>query len=122
MRDLDGYLDAMATQDQERGISDDLWNVMIEMHEVGKERGDLLGLPFADVAVDVLGEILDQDLAAEFFAEEGDVGADDRTEVEQQRLIARAERGQEPRQRFGGMDARIGRPRVRAVLLFFPPP
>ena len=40
MRDLDGYLDAMVAQDHERGISDHLWNVMIELHELGKARGD----------------------------------------------------------------------------------
>lgn len=40
MRDLDGYLDAMATQDLERGILDHLWDVMIEIHEIGSARGD----------------------------------------------------------------------------------
>ena len=50
------------------------------------DAGELVELVFADVTIDVLRQILDDDLAAELLAEEADVGADDRTEIEQHRL------------------------------------
>ena len=52
-------------------------------------------LVLADVAIDVLRQFLDLELAAEPLAEEGDVVSDDRTNVEQRRLRMRAERRQE---------------------------
>ena len=75
-----------------------------------QERGELLEHAFTDVAIDVLRQILDDDLAAELLAEETDVGADDRTEIEQHRLRARAQAGDETRQHLGRMDGRIRAP------------
>ena len=48
-----------------------------------------------------------EDLAAELLAEEGDVAADDRAEIEQRRLRMRAQAGEELRQRLGRMRRRV---------------
>ena len=49
-----------------------------------EKRRERLELALGDVPIDVLEQILDDDLAAKLLAEERDVGADDRAEVEQQ--------------------------------------
>ena len=59
--------------------------------------------------VEVREEVLDEDLAAELLAEELDVGADDRPEVEQRRAPGAAQRREELPQRLGGHR----RPRAR---------
>ena len=70
--------------------------------------------------IDILEEVLDQNLAAQLLAEERDVGADDRTEVEQQRLRFRAQAREKLGERLGGMDGRVGAAvsGVRLVLPF----
>ena len=40
------------------------------------------------MAVDVGGHVLDANPAAELFAEEGDVAADDGTEIDNRRILA----------------------------------
>jgi hypothetical protein len=50
-----------------------------------QERGEIFDLSGTDVAVDVRKDILDEDLAAELFAEEAHVAADNRAEIEQHR-------------------------------------
>ena len=74
-----------------------------------RNAGKSSSLSFTDVTVDVLGQILDDDLAAELLAEEADVGADDRTEIEQHRLRPRTEAGDETREHFGWVHRGIGR-------------
>ncbi len=61
-------------------------------------RRQLVELAFTDVSIDVLAQVLDDDLAAELLAEEADVGADDRAEIEQHRLRARTQAANEARQ------------------------
>ena len=39
--------------------------------------------------IDVLREVFDKDLAADFFPKKRDVGADDRAKIEQQRFLMR---------------------------------
>ena len=55
-----------------------------------QERRKLVEKTVTDVTVDVLRKIFDDDLAAQLLAKETDVGADDRTKVEEDRLRARA--------------------------------
>ena len=55
-----------------------------------QERRKLVEKTVTDVTVDVLRQIFDDDLAAQLLAKETDVGADDRTKVEEDRLRARA--------------------------------
>ncbi len=85
-----------------------------------EKRGKLLELPFRDVPIDVLEEILDDDLAAELLAEERDIGADDRAKIEQQRLRSRVETREKLGERLGGMSGRVGAAvsGVRLVLPF----
>src|SRR5205085_230593 len=73
-----------------------------------EERGQILELAFRDVPIDVLEEILDEDLAAKLFTEERHVRADDRSEVEQQRLRARVQAREKLGERLGGMNGRVG--------------
>ena len=72
-----------------------------------EERGQLLELALRDVAIDVLEEILDQDLAAKLLAEERDVGADDGAEIEEQRLRPRVQAGEKLGERLGRVRGRI---------------
>ena len=72
-------------------------------------RRELVELAFANVTIDVLRQILDDDLAAELLAEEAHVGADDRTEIEEHRLRARAQARDEARQHLRRVHGRIGR-------------
>jgi|SRR6186713_2890215 hypothetical protein len=55
------------------------------------------------MSIDVLGQVLDDDLAAELFAEEADVRAHDRTEIEQYGLSPRTQARDEARQDFRGV-------------------
>ena len=84
-----------------------------------EKRGQLPGLAFADEAIDVLEDVLDENLAAQFLAEEGDVGADDGTEVEQQRLRLVVQAGEKLGESLGRMRRRVGAALggVRLVLL-----
>ena len=68
----------------------------------------------ARVLVDFGGEILDVELAAEVLAEERDVGADDRTEVDEDRRLVVRERADELRQRLRRNDRLrpLGRRRI----------
>ena len=50
-----------------------------------RNRGSVSSLPVADVPIEIREDVLDENLAAELFAEEADVAADDRPEVEQDR-------------------------------------
>ena len=43
----------------------------------------------ADVPIEIGEDVLDENLAAELLAEEADVAADDRAEIEQHRRLAR---------------------------------
>ena len=51
-----------------------------------EEGPELIELALDDMAIDVLGEILEADLAADLFAEEGDIGADNRPEIQEHRV------------------------------------
>ena len=68
--------------------------------------GQLLERACRGVPIDVREQILDEHLAAELLAEERDVGADDRAEVEQHRRLGLAgrQRGEELRERLGRDD------------------
>ena len=50
---------------------------------LAKRPGSCVARVGADVPVDIGAQILDVELAAEMLAEEGDVGADDRPEVDE---------------------------------------
>ena len=88
-----------------------------------EEGREIFDLRLVQVPVDVLGEILDENLAAELLAEKCEVGADGRAEIEQHRLRAGAEPGQEPRERACWLDGRIERAGagVVSVVVFAPP-
>ena len=51
--------------------------------------GSASQLAVADVPIEIREDVLDENLAAELLAEEADVAADDRPEVEQHRRLAR---------------------------------
>ena len=71
------------------------------MREALRQRlGQRVARAGARVPVDLGGEILDEQLAAELLAEERDVGADDRAEVDEHRRLVVRERGEELRQRL----------------------
>jgi hypothetical protein len=53
------------------------------------------------VLIDVFRDVLDPQAAAELFAEEGDVAADDRSEIEEQRALVRLQAGEELVQGLG---------------------
>src|SRR5204863_8735040 len=74
----------------------------------GKERRERLELALADVAIDVGEDVLDEDLAPELFAEIADVAADDRSEIEQDRHLARRHGLQELVKGFGGKNRIVG--------------
>ena len=59
--------------------------------------------------IDVLENVLDQDLAAQFLAEERDVGPDNRAKIEEQGLRSRveAQAGEKLGERLGWMDRRV---------------
>ena len=57
-----------------------------------QKRRQRVELALADVPIEIGEDVLDEDLAAELFAEEADVAADDRPEVEQHRRLARRQR------------------------------
>jgi hypothetical protein len=56
------------------------------------------------MVIDIFREILDQQFAADFPAEERDIRADHRSEVEQDRLLAAVKPGQEASQRLRRLD------------------
>ncbi len=58
------------------------------------------------VAIDVTKQVLDEDLASELLAEEGNVRPYDRTQIEQDRLSVRLQAGEELRERFRGVHGR----------------
>ena len=66
-------------------------------------------MPVADVPIEVGEDVLDENLAAELLAEEADVAADDRTEIEQDGQLARRQRCQELAEGFGGENRIVGR-------------
>ena len=76
---------------------------------LAKNAGRSCDLAFANVPVDVLVEVFDENLAAELLAEEGHVRSDDRTEIEQPRLLTRRQAGEELGERFRRVDRRIRR-------------
>ena len=55
---------------------------------VSKNFGRSVELVFLHVPIDVRRHVFDADPAAELFAEERDVAADDRPEIEEQRAFA----------------------------------
>ena len=63
--------------------------------------GRVSSVPAAGVPVDVRQQVLDEQLAAQALAEELDVGADDRTEVQQQRRVHLGQAGDEFGQALG---------------------
>ncbi len=67
------------------------------------------------MAIEVGEDVLDEDLAAELLAEEADVAADDRTEIEQDRRFARRERLQKLAQRLRGEDRILDDPTEAAM-------
>src|SRR5438874_1435666 len=65
--------------------------------EKGRQR---LKRALARVPVEVGENVLDEDLAAQLLAEEADVAADDRAEIEEDRRFARGQRRQELAERL----------------------
>jgi hypothetical protein len=63
---------------------------------------------FVGLAIDVLVQILDDELAANLLAEKTEVGPDDRTEVENDGLRPAAQTGDETRERLGRLDRSLG--------------
>ena len=59
------------------------------------------------MSIDVLGQVFDDDLAAELLAEEADVRADDRAEIEQYRLGPRGSGSQRTVQDLRRLHGRI---------------
>src|SRR6266571_5341822 len=91
----------------------------VGLREALRERlGERVLRAGADLTIDLAGEILDEQLAAEVLAEEGDVGADDRTKIDEYRRLVVRERADELGERLGGNDGvgpfRRGRVRRRA--------
>ena len=72
-----------------------------------QERGKLIEKTITDVTVDVLRQIFDDDLAPQLLAKETDVGADDGTEIEENRLGARAQTRNETSQHLRWVDGCI---------------
>ena len=64
----------------------------------------LVGRTGAGMSIDVSEQVFDEELAAEAIAEELDVRADDRPEIQQDRHRLLSERGQESGEPFGGDD------------------
>ncbi len=75
----------------------------------------LLDRAVLDVTIDVLGNVLDAQAAAELFTEECDVAADHGTEVEQQRIFAGLQARKELVQGLGRIRDlwRVGDNRIR---------
>ena len=72
-------------------------------NRVAKNSGSWSDRVLLDVALDVRGDVFDADPAAELLAEEGDVAADDRSEIDQHRVLAGLQAREELRQRLRGM-------------------
>ena len=70
--------------------------------------------------IDVLENVLDQDLAAQLFAKERDVGPDNRAEIEEQglRSCVEAQAGEKLGERLGWMNRRVA-PAIRGVRFVF---
>jgi hypothetical protein len=66
----------------------------------------------ADVAIEIREDVLDENLAPELLAEEADIAADDRAEIEQHGRLARREAGQEFPEGFGAENGIISRARL----------
>jgi hypothetical protein len=60
-------------------------------------------LGFLDVPIDVGGDVFDADPAGQLLAEESDVTADDRAEIDQRRHLPRLQQLQKLRKSFGGI-------------------
>ena len=63
------------------------------------------------MAVDIGEDVFDKNLAAQLFAEKAHVAADDGTEIQQDRQLARCQRAQKLLEGFGGEDRIIDRHR-----------
>src|SRR6185436_4615420 len=74
-----------------------------------EEGGQIGDVPIAHVPIDVLRQVLDEDLAAKLLAEEVDVGPDDRTQIDQDRLFARVQAGKKLPERLRRINRRVGR-------------
>src|SRR5206468_9608740 len=72
-----------------------LWKSFLEKRRQGLERAG------THVPIEIGEQILDEDLASQLLAEEADVAADDRTEVDEYRCFARRQARQELAQRLG---------------------
>jgi hypothetical protein len=72
------------------------------------------------MAIDVLENVLDQDLAAQLFTEERDVGPDNGAKIEEQGLWSRAEgqAGEKLGERLRWMDRRVA-PAISGVRFVF---
>ena len=68
-----------------------------------------------DVPIEIRKDILDEYLAAELLAEEADVAANDRSQIEKQRLLTRRERLEEFGEGLGRENRIIGGARRRSV-------
>ena len=73
-----------------------------------EERRQFVELVLFHVAIDVGGDVLDANPAAELLAEERDVAADDRAEIEQRGVLARLQQLEELGERLGGIRGLVG--------------
>src|SRR6185436_21079978 len=66
-----------------------------------QERGQLIEQTVPHMTIDVLRQILDDDLATKLLAEKTDVGTNHGTEIEEYRLRAGTQAGNETRKHLG---------------------
>ena len=84
---------------------------------------ELVHTRIARMTIEIGEHVGNEDLAAELFAEEADIDADDRPQIEEHRRLPRGEAGQKFPKRFGGkkrIDRRRRRQRHRHFGFGFP--